>query len=200
LWRLNATIVEPCPSPSARRPTPTENLIAAVSRGIEVLLERRLAGAFAARRLGRLHFDALRFEPPSECSDGERQRLRPNPCRQHDGLAFCAVVVGPEGDSKPATPAPRYDLSAQYACEQFWELTHDIRVGIVTDAERRARVVTLYQKARFANPAVAPKVAVSAERLLAELTTGTDQDVSAAARQLDDACNSYIRASRESTR
>lgn len=50
-------------SRSARRHTPAKNLIAAASRGIECLLELRLAGAFTARRLGRFHLDTFRLEP-----------------------------------------------------------------------------------------------------------------------------------------
>jgi hypothetical protein len=105
--------------------------------------------------------------------------------RQWFSIIALVVLAGCSAAEEPRN----WDASAHFACRDYSRLAKDLQGGLVNEPEMRTRVQQILENARLADAQKAPKVADSAQALLAAVTTGTTQEAVAAMKALTDACD-----------
>jgi hypothetical protein len=97
----------------------------------------------------------------------------------------CAALLSSGGDSSNREPKLG-DASARLACEHFRNIADDAAAGILADTEVRKKLQEVHDDARLSST---PEIASGAEAMLAAVTTGTGDNLTAAVRRFGASCS-----------
>lgn len=106
-------------------------------------------------------------------------------------VVLFGLILATSGGGKsdqPANTAKDKDAAATLACQHFSNVLGDVRDGVLTDSEFRAKMQEVNDDAKVSEDA---QVRNSARDLLAAVTSGTTDEVTASTNSLAETCTNY---------